>query len=232
MSFAKLSSWLRFTSVLGILILMNDLAIRKRCFSEPIAEIFEASRLLDAAVSAHALAKRDLAEELIRLADIPAIGEWTNSIWGPGGPWSRPLKLENQPPFLPEDQRFTTRMPNKSEKAALISRDGYRCRFCQTPLVRKETRDAIRSVYPSALRWGESNKNSEQHTAFQAMWLQYDHVVPHSRGGTNEASNLLITCAPCNYGRWHFTIDEVGLLDPRDFEIRPSRWEGLERFRP
>ena len=210
---------------------MIALPAAKRCFREPIVEIFEAARLLDAAVSAHALTRHDLAEELIRLADMPVIADWSNSIWGPGGPWSRPRKLEGQPPFLPESQRTTTRMPNKSERAALVARDGFCCRFCQMPLVRKQARDAIRAVYPNALRWGDSNKNSEQHAAFQAMWLQYDHVLPHSRGGTNEASNMLITCASCNYGRWHFTLDEVELLDPRSFEIQTLAWDGLERFR-
>ena len=209
---------------------MNAPTSMARCFREPIAEIFAAARLLDAAVTAHLLAKRDLAEELIRLADMPSIAEFTDTIWGPGGPWSRPLKLDNQPPFLPKSQRVVTRMPNKAEKAALVDRDGFCCRLCRMPLIRKETRDAIRAAYPAALRWGDSNKNSEQHTAFQAMWLQYDHIIPHSRGGTNEPNNMIITCAPCNYGRWHFTFDEVGLLDPRGYEVQSTAWDGLERF--
>ena len=211
---------------------MQISAAAMRCFRKPVQEIFEAARLLDAAVAAHAMKRRDLAEELIHLADMPSIAEWANSIWGPGGPWSRPNKVEGQPPFLPKAERTKIRMPIAAEKAALIARDGFCCRFCRIPLVRKETRDAIRSVYPFALRWGDQNKNSEQHTAFQAMWLQYDHIVPHSRGGTNELGNMLITCAPCNYGRWHHTLDEVGLADPREYQTQPTTWDGLERFRP
>ncbi len=210
---------------------MDERCTLKRCFSHPPPEVFEAARLLDAAVSAHMLGRREIAEQLIRLADMPAIAGWTNSIWGTGGPWSRPRPVNDPLPYLPEFQRAAKRMPGKTELVALLRRDGFRCRFCRMPLVRKETRDHLRGAYPSALRW-ESNKNIDQHTALQAMWLQYDHIVPHSRGGTSELDNMLVTCAPCNYGRGHLTLEEVGLLDPRSDEVQPSDWDGLERFRP
>lgn len=63
------------------------------CFRDPIPEIFDAARYLDAAVSAHLTGRRDLAEELIRLADMPAIWEWTESLWGKKSPYvQRPPK--------------------------------------------------------------------------------------------------------------------------------------------
>lgn len=62
------------------------------------------------------------------------------------------------------------------------------------------------------------------------MWVQYDHLVPHARGGNNDLKNIVITCAPCNYGRWNKLVEEVGLRDPRDREPVQSTWDGLERF--
>jgi hypothetical protein len=53
---------------------------------EPITEIADAARYLDAAVSAHFQSRSNLAEELINLADIPAIREWTDSLWGKNSP--------------------------------------------------------------------------------------------------------------------------------------------------
>ena len=50
------------------------------CLREPIPEIFEAARLLDAAVSAHHLGRKALADELIRLADLSAIMDLTHSL--------------------------------------------------------------------------------------------------------------------------------------------------------
>jgi hypothetical protein len=128
--------------------------------------------------------KRPLAEELIRQADIPAITEWSASLRGAGGPWTRPLPVANRLPFVPKELRIKARMPSKAEIAALLMRDGVHCRFCGIPLVRAETRGLIRRTYPTALRWGD--RNAEQHSAFQALWLQYDHLLPHARGGSIE----------------------------------------------
>ena len=107
-------------------------------------------------------------------------------------------------------------------------RDGFHCRFCGIPLVRSETRSLIRKASPEAVRWGD--RNADQHAGFQAMWLQYDHLIPHARGGTNELSNMLVTCAPCNNGRSNLTLEEVGLADPRLCDPIRSTWDGLERF--
>src|SRR2546429_117989 len=112
----------------------------------------------------------------------------------------------------------------------LIERDGYHCQFCGVPVIREEIRNRIRRSYPELKLWsGESNEL--QHAAFQAMWLQYDHVVPHSRGGKSDENNVVIACAPCNFGRMQYTLQEVGLVDPRGREPVRSAWDGLERFR-
>lgn len=113
-------------------------------------------------------------------------------------------------------------------KNQLHLRDGYHCRFCGIPLIRKEIRAQLATLYPQALSWGRTN--IEQHAAFQAMWAQYDHILPHARGGNNDIDNLVVTCAPCNFGRMNFTLDEVGLLDPRKCEPYQSKWDGLEQL--
>jgi hypothetical protein len=112
---------------------MNEPFAIRTCLRDPIPEIFDAARLLDAAVSAHQMDKQKLANELIRAADIPAITDWTNSLWGSGGPWSRPLPVTNPLPFLAKDERVKVRMPTKAEIRALLTRDGFHCRFCGIP---------------------------------------------------------------------------------------------------
>jgi 5-methylcytosine-specific restriction endonuclease McrA len=112
---------------------------------------------------------------------------------------------------------------------ALIQRDGHHCRFCGTPVIRKEVRRRVTSAYPDLRIWGVGNIN--QHAAFQTMWAQFDHILPYTRGGTNEIDNLVVTCAPCNFGRMQYTLEEVGLVDPRTRDPVRSTWDGLERFR-
>lgn len=198
------------------------------CLRDPIPELLDAARFLDAAVSAYDRGEIGVAEALIRLADMPAITEWTESLWGAGGPWTRPLKVNNPAPFLTKDQRHELRMPSELQKRELLARDGHRCRFCGIPVIRRETRSLIQSVFPAAVRWG--NKNVEQHAAFQALWLQYDHILPHARGGSSEPSNMIVTCAPCNNGRSNLTLEEAGLRDPMLREPQRSDWDGLARF--
>ena len=48
----------------------------RNCFREPIPEIAEAAQLLNAAASAYLQADRELAEHLIRRANMPEIKEW------------------------------------------------------------------------------------------------------------------------------------------------------------
>jgi 5-methylcytosine-specific restriction endonuclease McrA len=194
------------------------------CLRAPIAEIATAARDLDAAVTAHLLGQLTKAEELIRGSNLPLIREWTESLWGSKSPYVKRRAVENPSPHLPKDQRLKLRMPTTSEKRLLFERDGFHCRFCGIPLIRREVRERIRRVYPEALPWGRTNPT--QHAAFQAMWLQYDHLLPHARGGTNDLGNIVITCAPCNFARMNYTLEEIGLLDPRTREPVRSDWDG------
>lgn len=201
----------------------------RTCLRDPIPEIAQAARHLDAAVSAHLAGQFHLAGGLIWLADMPEIRAWTESLWGNNSPHVLLRSVPDSPISLSKDKRAKLRMPTRAEKQILHRRDGYHCRFCGIPLIRKETRERISKVYPDSLPWG--SRNIDQHAAFQAMWLQYDHLLPHARGGTNDSENIVITCAPCNFARMNHTLEEVGLIDPRTREPVKSTWDGLERFR-
>jgi 5-methylcytosine-specific restriction endonuclease McrA len=208
---------------------MNPLPTGRRCLREPIPEIGDAARLLDAAVSAHLMGRSELADELIRAADIPTISEFGESLWGTKSPHRHYRAIsEVSASSHPKGLRARERAPNAATKRELLLRDGYHCRFCGIPVIRSEVRERIRKVYPEALRWGDAN--AQQHAAFQLMWAYADHVIPHARGGDSGIANLVIACAGCNFGRGHFTLEEVGVLDPRDKEPVRSTWDGLERF--
>jgi 5-methylcytosine-specific restriction endonuclease McrA len=99
---------------------------------------------------------------------------------------------------------------------------------CGIPLISQKVRVWFKRAYPAALSWGRTNET--QHAAFQCMWMQFDHVLPHSRGGDNSFENVVVTCAPCNNARWHWTLDEVGLIDPRKLPTQKTPWDGLERL--
>jgi len=196
----------------------------RRCFREPTPAVFEAARALDEAVSAHLAGDRPRAARLFARANDPEVRAWLESLWGKGSPYVSVCKL----PPAPEAVRVPVRMPTTAQKRTLHARDGFHCRFCGVPVVRPEVRKLAAVLYPAEVTWGKTN--ASQHAGFQALWAQYDHVVPHSCGGTNELDNLVVTCAGCNFGKMSYRLEELGLLDPREFAPVTSQWDGLERF--
>jgi len=208
---------------------MTESPVLRNCFRDPIPELFDAARYLDAAVSAHLSGRIELAAKLFQLANNPIIWAWTDSVWGRKSQYVKVHKSKSEPAAMANNSREPARMPSAAQKRELHERDGYHCRFCSLPVVRSEVRKCISSVYPEAVPWGKTNNS--QHAAFQAMWAQYDHVVPHSHGGTNTLDNLVVTCSACNFGRMSYTIQEVGLYDPRPRPPIQSIWDGLERFK-
>jgi hypothetical protein len=115
-------------------------------------------------------------------------------------------------------------MPNEA-----TTRDGHHCRFCGIPVIERTLRIKLHQLYPNALRWGP--KNYQQHAAFQCMWLQFDHLLPNSRGGESSLDNLVVACAACNFGRMEMTLEQVGIVDPSSRPPIHSSWDGLERIR-
>lgn len=196
----------------------------RRCFRDPIAEIYCVARKLEAAVSAHLEGDQQEASRLFTLADDPVVREWTESIWGKNSPYVKVRKL----PITEVKQRAKARMPTAAQVVVLHARDGFHCRFCGIPVVPAAVRKKAHALYPASVPWGQTNYS--QHAGFQALWAQYDHVVPHSCGGTNELENLVVTCAACNFGKMSYRLEELGLLDPRDFAPLASTWDGLKRL--
>src|SRR5438552_17196401 len=107
----------------------------RHCLRDPIPEIADGARYLDAAVSAHLVGRRGLADDLIRLADMPGIREWTESLWGSNSPYVNYRVVSNAPPRLSKEPRVKERMPTSAEKLLLFQRDGYHCRFCGIPVI-------------------------------------------------------------------------------------------------
>jgi hypothetical protein len=202
--------------------------VGRPCLRTPIPEITVAAQYLDEAVSAHFSNQTRVAERLIDLANLPAIREWTESLWGKASPYVQYRSVVGAPSILEGAQYERLRMPSSALQQLLHLRDGYHCRFCGIPVARKQIRDRLRKLYPTVLPWGRTNLT--QHAAFQAMWAQYDHVLPYARGGNSDLDNMVVTCAPCNFGRMNYILEEVGLADPRTREPIHSTWDGLERL--
>ncbi len=191
----------------------------RRCFREPIPEIMDVARFLDAAVSAHQQGRKELARELFALADNKMVREWVYSIIGAKSPYIHYHPDSSATP-VPQEDRAKSRMPTKEEENFIWQRDGFHCRFCGIPVIRVNVRQRIVKAYPETVYWAK--ENDKRHAGLFTLWAQYDHVVPHARGGSDDIDNIVLTCTACNFGRMSYTLEEVSLIDPRLFEPKKN----------
>lgn len=207
----------------------------RRALNEPIPEIFEAARLLIMGLKLHRQGDRSGAAASFYAANNRAVWNYTDRAWGKGCAARYGfIKLDDAPPRLSIAFRPFPRMPTAETRRAVLARDGYHCRFCGIPVIDPSIRRLVSMAYPSAVTWGATN--DAQHAAFQCMWLQFDHVLPNSRGGDSSPQNVVVACAPCNFGRMEATLEEARVQNPFATESPAVwdghlDWQGLEPFR-
>lgn len=225
----------------------------RNCLFEPIPQLFEAATLLYKEAMAHTAGDVVTARTLITQTDANPcdvhfpIFDWSETLF-----YGKTLSLGKK--ICPELRASILDRVNDPEKptcrfvnseripaklaAEVIARDGYFCRYCGIPAIDPKAQSILRKAYPDEYRWwskkGEiksSPRNIEKHVAFQALDLDWEHIVPRSLGGKNDLLNLVVACAPCNTGKGNYTLAEMRLSDPRG---RPpvvphgfENWDGL-----
>lgn len=207
----------------------------RRSLCTPIPAIFQAAKLLLAAVEKHRSGDFAGAAESLERANDKEVWSYTDAAWGRGAAARYAFQKDAaSPPRFSLEERPQPRMPNVSTRRAAVARDGYHCRFCGIPVIDPTVRHLFSKAYPTVVRWGSTNDS--QHAAFQCMWLQFDHLLPNSRGGTSDLENIVVACAACNFGRMEATLYEARILDP--LSLTPpiiwdghAEWDGLERCR-
>lgn len=203
----------------------------RNCLRLPIPELYWAAATLEEGVELHLRGDVDRAASVFAATNTTTIRDYVELLWGAAKKnpdqvhYLRRRFVEKLPPPLP---RAKDRMPNAFQKKAAVSRDGYRCRYCGLWLIPEGVRKVLHRIYPTAVPWG--TKNPEQHAAFQALWLQYDHIIPACYGGESTLENLVVSCAGCNFAKFNYHLDQIGLTDPRDRLPIPTRWNGLSQL--
>lgn len=128
-------------------------------------------------------------------------------------------------PTFPADQYDLVRSPSKLEKA-VYARDSYTCRYCGLRQVAKEVLYAFeKAVGVSEFRM--QGTNAQQHGIVHGFKIVADHVVPYKRGGRTDLNNLVSSCPGCNYGKEAYTIEQLGIDDPRLRPPADNGWDGM-----
>jgi len=196
------------------------------CPLDPPPEIEIAADLLGAAADAALAGEPERAAALLQQANIASL--WAYADLAMNGPKS--VKKSVTASYL-DRQSPNVGMPSLTIQRSIFRRDGYRCRYCGCRVVHKEARSVLTSHFPEAAPWpGGKGGDKLKHGAFYAINSVIDHVVPRSQGGDNSPENLVTACWPCNFHKEDYSLDDLGLSDPR---LRPpvvDDWDGLERL--
>jgi 5-methylcytosine-specific restriction endonuclease McrA len=96
----------------------------------------------------------------------------------------------------------------------IYRRDYFHCRYCGSKVAPRSffTRFS-KMIGDEYFHLGRSNKDIPGIYLLSVATL--DHVTPHRLGGRTDEENLVTSCWPCNYGKMEFTVDQLGMDDPR-----------------
>ncbi len=111
--------------------------------------------------------------------------------------------------------REQTRMPNATERIEILKREHWRCWYCGSPLLSKVEFYKLQGIVgPETLPFGKTNLTT--HGAKFLHMATFDHVRPHNRGGLADRSNIVASCYACNFGKYRYTMEELGLENTPD----------------
>ena len=123
------------------------------------------------------------------------------------------------------DKFDPVRSPARYERL-VFERDFYTCRYCGLRLIAKEALTAFeKAVGVSEFR--TQGTNAQQHGVIHALKIVADHVIPYKSGGQTSADNLVSACPACNYGKYNYTLEQLGMDDPRERPPVNRDWDGL-----
>lgn len=133
----------------------------------------------------------------------------------------------NMPTPIPVEQplRDPIRSPQKVQ-SAVFKRDNYRCRYCGNRLIdQRVMKQFIKDLADPIFERGKTNLTT--HGIIHITWPVADHVIPWNLGGGTDLNNLVSSCAPCNYGKDGFTLEQLGMSNPYYRLPAHDGWNGL-----
>jgi hypothetical protein len=123
----------------------------------------------------------------------------------------------------------TTRLSYSLRRwVAVFARDSYTCRYCDRQTIAPPVLRVVSHVFPAVFRFHPNWKTSETDASYFVLSTSADHVVPVTRGGGDEPSNLATACWTCNEMKGNRLLSEI-----RRWQLLPSvstKWRGLTEY--
>ena len=99
-------------------------------------------------------------------------------------------------------------------------RDGFIDRYSGDRLIFLPVFRILSAVLPSDFPYHPNWKTDVTHPAYWEIAATVDHLVPVTRGGTDDESNLIATSMAHNFAKMNWTLEELGwhLRRPGDLQ--------------
>ena len=134
--------------------------------------------------------------------------------------------LHREYPFAPE----TVGERNYGQRTAtrVFLRDGFIDRYTGQPLVFPPVLRVISLALPNEFPYHPNWKTDVTHQAYWELSATVDHLVPVSRGGSDDESNLVTTSGARNSAKLNWSLEQLGwsMHPPGDLDD----WDGLIRW--
>jgi len=130
------------------------------------------------------------------------------------------VKAENKTPRL---------IPGVESKVFI--RDNYRCRYCGIRIVAKNVFVEYSRILGTE-RFSVERENNKRNGLTLGLRGVADHVEPYASGGETELDNLVTSCYSCNFGKAGYSLEQLGIEDPRFRPPVVDDWKGLTEHLP
>ena len=174
-----------------------------------------------------AVTDRAGARKLVRSIDAEPMKRWFIDVALQSGYWrAEHVGKATQPDTTTKRAR---KFIGQKRLEGLFGRDHWRCRYCGIRIAgnRKQfKRFAEQLGLPELIR---GRTDETRHGLYVLMMASYDHLVPHNQGGSDADDNLVTACWSCQFGKFRFSLEELGMNKPQQ-DPRPiyKGWQGLQ----
>ena len=132
--------------------------------------------------------------------------------------------------LLAKAKNKTPRLIPSVENEVFI-RDSYQCRYCGLRIVSKDV-FAEYSRIVGTKKFSVERENDKRNGLTLGLRGVADHVEPYASGGETEINNLVTSCYSCNFGKAGYTLEQLGIEDPRLRKPVVDGWRGLTEHLP
>jgi len=110
----------------------------------------------------------------------------------------------------------------------IAARDGYLCGYCNIRVIEPEVLRKIDTLLDSGILHKRSKPRNNR--SYHGIWLMtavtLDHIEPLAKNHDDSDGNLVTCCWSCNFGKYHYTLQDLKLDEPKKGRGTTTRWLG------